>query len=43
MPKVLDSFGQKIPSTWPRKRVTRLCAFCCAVSDVAPAYSVSDR
>ena len=40
---MLDSFGQKIPSTCPRYRVTRLCAFCWAVSDVAPAYSVSDR
>ena len=42
MPKVLDSLGQKIPSTCPRYRVTRLCAFCCAESDVGPAYSLSE-
>ena len=42
MPKVLDSLGQKIPSTCPRYRVTRLWAFCWAESDVGPAYSVSE-
>ena len=42
IPNVLDSLGQKIPSTCPRYRVTRLCAFCWAESDVGPAYSVSE-
>ncbi len=42
IPNVLDSLGQKIASTCPRNRVTRLWAFCCAESDVGPAYSVSE-